>query len=286
MAKVIKNKKGILNTIMLTAIALSLLALSVVILHARQDLSSSVRELALVERLNNQNSAVSWALLKIFNETSDIAIDVQPLSVSFTETIDVNKGEYFSDQMYNYEAFIESTVANIRLDVSQIASTVPLAIMPHNIVYSHPHGLGGNMIRVAPVDANFAKYSITVSSIDSDIDLSSCTSNFIPGGKQIYAKIIGPNKENCFYGGSFDPTAANNLTAQSKNKKEIQIRVLANTNGTLEVEDINSIKVDVTTGITLEELNNSNIDILYPDGNLLIDLRELGAIKNGSIKLR
>ena len=52
------------------------------------------------------------------------------------------------------------------------------------------------------------------------------------------------------------------------------------------MEDVKSVKVDVKTGITLDELDNGNIDILYTGGVLSIDLGGLGAIKNGSIKLR
>ncbi len=280
------NKKGIFNTIMLTSIALTLLALSLVVLQSRQDLSESARELALTERINNINSAVSFSLYKLLNSSSDIVVDVQPLFVSFTETLSDKQNKYFAGLVANYEVLLENYTNGTELDTSQFANTLPITIMPHNIVYSHPRGLGDNIIRLTPVDLNFVKYDINVSSINYDIDQTKCVSKFVSGSKQISAKITGPNKESCSYLGSFDPTVANNLTAQTTGKKEIIIRILANTNGTLEVEDVKSVKVDVKTGVTLDELDNGNIDILYTGGVLSIDLGGLGAIKNGSIKLR
>ncbi len=282
----IRGNRGIFNTIMLTSMALALLALSVVMLQARQDLSESARELALTERLNNINSAVSFSLYKLLNGSSDITIEVKPLFVSFAETLADKQNKYFAGLVSNYEVLLENYTVGIELDTSQLAGTLPITILPHNIVYSHPRGLGDNIIRVTPVDLNFAKYDINVTSINFDIDKTSCISKFVSGSKQISAKIIGPNKDSCSYAGSFDPTVANNLTAKTTGKKEIAIRILANTNGTLEVEDVKSVKVDVKTGITLDELGNGNIDILYTGSVLSVDLGGLGAIKNGSVKFR
>lgn len=270
------KKKGILFTIGLSAVALTLLALSIMIFNNFQTSEERFSKLAVFDRAYDLDISVQGGLRKIFYAKSGISIIKADNKIVISEDLPNSNRAAFANETSNFKNFVESNFDNINLIIGDLNSYLTLTITPFKINYTHNED--GDKI--------FIIYNENVSSIELYFwdNFSNGTVSFDvenPGSLEV--KIIsgsfGWHDEETDY---IDPTEENEAGISGLSGADIKIDF-----------DQNRIDIGRETGsvgpilskVTLGFINNSeNAGVVIP--NIInISFDDFGISKQGSVKI-
>jgi len=208
------NKRGVFFT--LSAL---LVVLSFFLIVAVTDKTTRIDKDIALDRAYELSNSVEKSILELFSGFSDVRINITrnpdgTSNATFIENISSREdpwGQNFAQVMNNFKTFVESQDSNVKINMTQINDkTLPITIMPHNIVYSRNWETGHVKIDVVPSQMNFGSYEVTVNA--GDVNISNTNSHFGNNGTFLFQVISKDNYGHVFTDYQYvDPTDSHDV---------------------------------------------------------------------------
>jgi len=158
----IKNKKGVLVTITVIFLALTLISLTLLFSSTEKKFSNDVA----IERVKNLDESLQKSLADIFVLHSGITIDIKSKIVIEEKIPNANAAD-FKEVISEFESYLENNSEEIDLDIDGITKELRLRILPHNIIYSHKD-YGQKIIQITPSSLNYKSYEFWFNTTSGD----------------------------------------------------------------------------------------------------------------------
>lgn len=267
------NKKGVLFTIGLALLMSTILTLAILIFNTAQKSEEIVTKLAVIDRVYELDNSMQESLSDIFELKSGILVNMTKTSISFIEELPNTHSSQFNSSMNSFKRFVEHNFSNVNITTDDVASRLPLAIMPYGITYEHVN-FGNKKIRVTPAAINFNGYSVYMTVNEN---ISSCNWNTKPGSFNFSAEVRG-SAGSCVNSILISPSHENYLRI---NGEDINITVHNNILS-VSIDEESGIEADIKTTIKADAYNAY---VVYPVDVIKINFSELGVHKEGGVRL-
>ncbi|MBM3309443.1 MAG: hypothetical protein FJY77_04235 [Candidatus Altiarchaeales archaeon] len=269
-------KKGIVFTIGLALLALTVLTLATTMLLYRQSMQDLVYAPSAMERAYNTFHSAADDLKDIVLQASGVAVTVDGNDITFTETIPNPNVLAYQTSIDLYANFISSNVDNLELDLNHLRNTLTFVTLPQNVSYTH-NTFGGKTIYVLPSTTNL-NYSL---SLQASENVSNCTYDIPPGDNTmaVYFEITG-NPGSCTQTLLIDPSTSSSIYIN-----EGSMTVSITPGGRLSVQSNLVSSINLTTTLHLAGQPNNNPGVYLPDDMLTASLSDYGMEKRGYVKI-
>jgi len=163
---VVQVSRGILYTMSLVMLALSVFAFASVITSGYESKRAEEAQLFSIDRAFYAYRNIEHNVRTIFNNTSGITVYVNDDMVSFKEDIPNTNDNEFTDNIQRYESFVESS--EIDFDTNELTSTFPIEVDPFDAIYTHDSYGGDAVIFNSPQAPTRYRLHITVDNCSLD----------------------------------------------------------------------------------------------------------------------
>ena len=147
------NRKGILFTAGLVLMASVLLTLAILLFYNTMESEERFIEMSSLDTMHNLYDSVDNGIREIlFGTLGDDYVIVNQIEdqVVFKEGLSNIDYTNFEGNLTSFKSFVESNFGGVSLNITEMNNTLPLVVYPHEVVYTHPNGFGGNEIGVYP----------------------------------------------------------------------------------------------------------------------------------------
>ena len=274
----IKNK-GMVYTLGLGMLALTILALSTTTLLYRQKMQDLNYNTAAIERTYFTFNSAGEDLRGILLETSGINVSVNGATITFKETLPNSHVSTYQNALDTYSEFAIENSDILGLDLDMLRNITTLTIQPNGINYTHDY-LGGRRVQVNPSTVNFDKYSLH---IETSENITGCQWD-IPGSNEtieLAIAVTGPS------GGCSNTVHPGTATTSSISINGGAMSITVNPGGKLTVVSNFATETNISTSIHIYLLDEPNnlIGIYLPYGIISTNLPDHEIIKRGIARI-
>ncbi|MBI2971317.1 MAG: hypothetical protein HYY37_02780 [Candidatus Aenigmarchaeota archaeon] len=279
--------KGIVLGIGVLLLALVLFSMAFMLAESSGRKSRDIDRLHVFDRLDDELKATENAYRDIVGKA--IIISRGNRTVFFNETLPSGDAASFTANVDNFRAFVGShSQFAMKLDMSQVTSTLPLTIRPAGVRYDHPSGFGNGTIDITNaqavlrynvsilvnrshntptkwkdgpnVDTNGIGFDITIShNGGTDFAYSNKLSTTLPSAIEI--KLPGGNNEITITIGNASMPGMLHIT-----NNDATIRAFVAVNMTVNTTDLISVNFpEKSINMTAPEYNISKLDAVRVD---------------------
>ncbi|MFH1722260.1 MAG: hypothetical protein ABH950_06630 [Candidatus Altiarchaeota archaeon] len=271
-------KKGMLFTVGLTLLALTILSMSSMYRAHTQRSQDGTFELLAVDRAWELESSMEKEIRSIFENTSGIEYNKTGLIVTFKESLNNSDAQVMNESITKFEAFLAQTNytsqggLSAALNLGEVKDHSTLVIHPYDVSYTHPI-LSGNTLQVKPDDYHDIKRYFVKFTIPDGKDRDNCTFMIPPylanDTVQLTVQVLGP-----MFSCGMDGLVAVN------EHNWVSVNDTSGNNFTLTLNDWATLSMNWTgasainpliTEVTIEDPTPSELFIGFPKNSLVID---------------
>ena len=252
--------RGVLFSVSVVILGLSLLAFVVLISNFGHQEQASASRLVVFNRMQDEVEYVSRELISILN-IFNISVTVNGKTVSITEDNPFPNRERFEISMDNWKTFTESNSDfSLNLDVADIKNTLPL-IINDQVEYTHTNGVSGNKITVenASLVANYSVFVLVKANGTIDFDWDE-----VNPGNQNFTLTVKTNTNQNTTSKNLDFSKGNELKVDI-GSSEIEIGIgKGSDTGFFKLDNKDQLPITIITNITLN--TTGEVKVALPTG--------------------
>ena len=199
--------------------------------------------------------------------------------MTFSELLPNNQTS-FTAAVVGFATYINSFDPTVIVNTSLISKELPLVIHPYNINYNHLN-YTENIIRITSEDyTDIASYNFYLHTGKANI---TGITTFFPGSLRVTVKAVDNFGNQQSFSDTIDPTLLANALSITTSYGSITFNI---TNpGIMTIINKASIAVTLNTTLELVSTPSTKLEIRYPANTTLINLSQLGMIKNSAPKI-
>ncbi|MBW2989816.1 hypothetical protein KY358_05875 [Candidatus Woesearchaeota archaeon] len=235
----------------MTFLALSILALSVMVFRHSEGSEGLLARLAAADKARDMDISIKKSIAEIFAAKSGISINITEGGIYLEETLPNDNILLFSSAATQFLDFAGSSIPWINLSINE-SEKLPLRIMPQNILYHHRENLSN--IEVMPSSINFAGYEVI---LDAEKNLS-CSWTFDPGSFNLSFEAKGDISGCGYTTNMIDPASAEIAIDSEGEGRAITLTV-----------DNGALSFNITEGVSARA--RTKIMISQPDVSIIGD---------------
>ena len=252
-------KKGILFSVSVAIIGLSLLAMVILISNSGFQEQNSISRIAVFNRMQDEVEYISRELISIIN-IFNITVSVNGNTVSITEDNPFPNTDRFELSMDNWKNFTESNSGfSLNVDVTDIKDKVPL-IINNQVEYTHTNGVSGVKITVenASLVANYSVFILVKANGTVSFDWDDTNP-----GSQNFTLTVKSNTNQNTTSKLLDFSKGNELEVNiGSNQIEISVGKGSDT-GFFKMDNQDQLPITLTTNITIN--TTGEVKVTLPD---------------------
>ncbi|MFH0868851.1 MAG: hypothetical protein V1839_01345 [archaeon] len=279
----IKSRKGVLISVSMLIITLTILSFATIQSNHRRDLSRESSELSAIDRADAITFTADTSIRKIVFASGGINTTVSGTSITFAD-VTGNGTSNLDSQLSIYGKFFEQFTNKANITMSN-SSNLVVKIIPFGFLYTHPKGAKGPVIKLVPADTNYSSYNFYITlPAGKTLKTSSCLVSVTAGSRNLVA-LITDGSNTCSYSGTFSPALAGSISVNTTVNDRIVVNTSAGTYGEWAINDVDKIGLKSVTTITFLNSTFARPSAILPSVNITANLSVFGAIKTGSAVL-
>lgn len=273
-------KKGILFTLGLSFLAISIFSLAMIIFHESLESEDVFLRFASLDRAYELDASLQNSIKQIFYAKSGMSISVEDSTISIQEYIPNQNKDQLTSALNSFRNYVESNDSNVDINVGEITDNMSFVIEPYNINYTH--SFENKIAYIIPSEyANITSYVLNLDT--GNVNFTTYSWDFVPSGIKTFEINVQDNSGNSdsdIY--QMGNAGEHTLTVETR-KGDIKIKIWDSHN--LFINNTGESNLSLTTEIGFGELPNEDVNVILSGDIINIDLSDFDIKKKSGVRV-